>query len=407
MSIFTERETSKSLWHPITDDDYNIDFSKPVMLFTDEGGIILVEGIDDMNDYIDDETYFDRKAQSLTDSGKEYFRGYYYAYMYIDEDFFKAITPTEPWPWHRSIGDVKGTAERPYLFIMYENGDMLALSHFDFDMNGSIDEKKYSTSPYWQDCEGCRNNSPIKYVVNLDHCLQTTLSAIFLQPIEPLSKVYVVTSGDYSDYHIDGVFTTEANANLFAEKDSARGIEEFDTDEERLLQQKHWWKVYIELSLESKVGTASVYSIGNWHWDECFDTVSFSQGDNKNPTFCLTVAANKKEKARAIALERFHALLAVEETHFPLLRKVLLKDKDLYHVYQNSFVFGYFDYKIYVNDTGRLQDVFMKVKSQLPKPLTEEEEDEIDWQNLTEDYCLELMSKHGLNLEQRDVAFLV
>lgn len=38
-------------------------------------------------------------------------------------------------------------------------------------------------------------------------------------------------------------------------------------------------------------------------------------------------------------------------------------------------------------------------KKSLWHPLTEE--DKIDWQNLTEDACLQLMNNHGLKIEPR------
>ena len=51
-------------------------------------------------------------------------------------------------------------------------------------------------------------------------------------------KVYVVTSGTYSDYHIDAVFSTKENAekynNIYG-KDDFEDIEEFEVDDEMAL----------------------------------------------------------------------------------------------------------------------------------------------------------------------------
>ena len=45
-------------------------------------------------------------------------------------------------------------------------------------------------------------------------------------------KVYVVTAGDYSDYHIEAIFTNETIANQFANLDSDRNVEEYEVDVE-------------------------------------------------------------------------------------------------------------------------------------------------------------------------------
>lgn len=51
-------------------------------------------------------------------------------------------------------------------------------------------------------------------------------------------KVYIVTSGSYSDYHIDRVFTDEQQAKLYcathANDCEALGIEEWESDEVKL-----------------------------------------------------------------------------------------------------------------------------------------------------------------------------
>ncbi len=184
MSLFTEAKKTKSLWHPITDEDFNIDFSKPVIICTEECSLLLVDGVNEMFDYVDDETFYDRETQSLTDKGKEWFRDSYYAYMYVDGDFFKAVEPNEKEyiPCYRTIDEVKGTAERPYLFVMFENGEMEVYDHFDFGMDGSYSDEGLRWPLRFDDDEKVIA-VPIKYVVNLNHCLQTSMDAIFLQTI--------------------------------------------------------------------------------------------------------------------------------------------------------------------------------------------------------------------------------
>lgn len=43
-------------------------------------------------------------------------------------------------------------------------------------------------------------------------------------------KVYIVTAGEYSDYHIEAVFTDPVKAKMFANLDSDRVIEEYEAD---------------------------------------------------------------------------------------------------------------------------------------------------------------------------------
>jgi hypothetical protein len=47
-------------------------------------------------------------------------------------------------------------------------------------------------------------------------------------------KVYVVTAGEYSDYHIEAIFTNEEVANQYANLDSDRNVEEYETDIESI-----------------------------------------------------------------------------------------------------------------------------------------------------------------------------
>ena len=91
MSLYTEAEKTKSLWHPITDEDFNIDFSKPFIVYTDEGSLFIVEDFPDMFKYLDEDRFYDVKAKALSEEVKDAFREFYYGYMYIDDEFYKEI----------------------------------------------------------------------------------------------------------------------------------------------------------------------------------------------------------------------------------------------------------------------------------------------------------------------------
>lgn len=400
MSLYTEIEKTKSLWHPITDEDFDIDFSKPVVLCEADCSLSLVDGIEDMYDHADDWDFYDEEAQNLTEKGKDWFRDMYFGYMYIDDEFYEAI---KPFSKNDSIDQVKGITERPELFIKYQDGKIRLFCSYDFDMDGSY-EKSWLTSFIGY------TGSPIEYVVNLRCCPRTTMHVLFAQPVVPLKTAYVVTSGEYSGYHIDGVFSDEEKANSFADKKNDRGVEEYDIDDEQMLRQEDWYevKIYVGESLEPKdfwVLNLS-YTAGN----KLFDAVMFSKTGDDNRYFSFYLAAINRGKAKAIALERFHALLAVEPSHFPMLRWVRIVDPFRNYKIWESLVFGYFDYKAYFCPCDRIektQDLFMKIKDYFPIPLTEEDENGIDWQNLTEEACLQLMRSHGLDIElKKDLSYV-
>ena len=402
MSIYTKQEKKKSLWHPITDEDFDIDFSKPFIVCCDDASLFIVKDLADMFYYMGEDRFYDVKAQSLTKEGKEQFREDYFGYMYLDDDFYNAIDCAKG----ECIEDVKGDRERPDLFVMYESGPKV-FDRFDFGPSGT---PAYGGAPLLRRDFAARHPElyHVEYIVNLNHVPETQLSALFRAPLDEPKTAYVVTSGEYSDYHIDGVFSDKEKADFFADKDNDRSVEEYDIDDEQMLRQEDWYKVeiYVGQSLESK--DVSVRKLSYNSENKPFDAVMFSKTQEDRRYFSFYLAAINRGKAKAIALERFHALLAVESSHFPMLRCVRIVDPWRRYKIWESLVFGYFDYKAYFRPSGieKTQDLFMKIKDYLPIPLTEEDEDNIDWQNLTEDTCLQLMRSQGLDIElKKDLSY--
>lgn len=403
MSIYTEQEKKKSLWHPITDEDFDIDFSKPFILCADDCSLFIVKDFADMFEYLDEDRFYDVKAQTLSEEGKEEFREDYFGYMYLDDDFYNAIDCAKG----ECIEDVKGDRERPDLFVMFESGPKV-YDHFDFHPSGT---------PAYGDAPLLRREFAaiypelyhVEYIVNLNRVPETSLNTLFVTPTDKPKTAYVVTSGEYSDYHIDGVFSDKEKADFFADKDNDRSVEEYDIDDEQMLRQEDWYKVeiYVGQSLESK--DVSVRKLSYNSENKPFDAVMFSKTQEDRRYFSFYLAAINRGKAKAIALERFHALLAVESSHFPMLRCVRIVNPWRRYKIWESLVFGYFDYKAYFRPCGieKTQDLFMKIKDALPIPFTEEDENNIDWQNLTEETCLQLMRSHGLDIEiKKDLSYV-
>lgn len=174
MSLYTEQEKKKSLWHPITDEDFNIDFSKPFIVCTEEVSLFIVDSLQYLyEEYIDQEQFFDFKAQTLSEEGKEYFRDNYFGYMYLDEEFYKAID----WAKGECIEDVKGDRERPHLFVMHETGPMV-FSHFSFGPSGS---PVYDGTPNLRRVFAASYPElyKVEYIVNLNRVSETQVSALF------------------------------------------------------------------------------------------------------------------------------------------------------------------------------------------------------------------------------------
>lgn len=405
MSLYTKQEKKKSLWHPVTDEDFDIDFSKPFIVCTEEVSFFIVDGLQDLyENYMDQEQFFDFKAQTLSEEGKEYFRDNNFGYMYLDDEFYKAID----WAKGKYIEDVKGERERPFLFAMDKYGPKV-FDHFGFDINGI---PLYEGTPEMSREFAIEHPDlySVEYIVNLNHVSETDISALFRAPIDEPKTAYVVTSGEYSDYHIDGVFSDKEKADFFADKDGDRSVEEYDIDDEQMLRQENWYevKIYVGESLEPK--DFSVLKLSYNSGNKIFDAVMFSKTEKDDRYFSFYLAAINRGKAKAIALERFHALLAVESSHFPMLRCVRIVCPWRSYKILESLVFGYFDYKAYFCPCDRIektQDLFMKIKDYLPKPLTEEDENSIDWQNLTEEVCLQLMRSHGLDIKlEKDLSYV-
>lgn len=404
MSLYTKQEKVKSLWYPITDEDFEIDFSKPFIVCCVDTSLFIVKDFADMFNYLDEDRFYDVKTQALTEEGKEEFREDYFGYMYLDDEFYQAIECEKG----KYLEDVKGNIERPDLFVMTKTGPRV-FTHSDFEPDGSplicftsnLSKDFAQKHPELYDVE---------YIVNLKHVPATSLNALFLAPLDKPKTAYVVTSGEYSDYHIDGVFSDKDKADFFADKDGDRSVEEYDIGDEQMLRQENWYEVKIHVGESLETKDISVLNLFYNSGNKIFDAVMFAKTMEDYRYFSFYLAAINRGKAKAIALERFHALLAVESSHFPMLRCVRIVDPVRSYKIWQSLVFGYFDYKAYFCPNDRIektQDLFMKIKDYLPKPLTEEDEDNIDWQNLTEEACLQLMRSHGLDIElKKDLSYV-
>lgn len=63
-------------------------------------------------------------------------------------------------------------------------------------------------------------------------------------------KVYVVTSGEYSDYHIEKIFTDKMQAHLYSMLDSDRTVEPYNTDDVSVEIKHRFLKIVYNLNWE-------------------------------------------------------------------------------------------------------------------------------------------------------------
>ena len=73
------------------------------------------------------------------------------------------------------------------------------------------------------------------------------------------TKIYIVTAGEYSDYHIEKVFSSRSAANMYSMMDPDRQVETYEVDNTDVNAKKSFVKV--------------VYSFG---WMDCISSVEFA-----------------------------------------------------------------------------------------------------------------------------------
>lgn len=156
------------------------------------------------------------------------------------------------------------------------------------------------------------------------------------------NKVYIVTSGEYSDYHVRAVFSTKKKANEYIQQYGTDcRIEEYDLDEE-VVKKTQLWRVYFSLKDNSFCEAHSV------DYNDCYYNKYIDTCKVYNSLFCgeriiFYVDADSMDRAVKIARERFAAVKANEYILFRLTRPYKL-DKygrnkfESFNVKTNEFI---------------------------------------------------------------------
>ena len=147
------------------------------------------------------------------------------------------------------------------------------------------------------------------------------------------NKVFVVTSGEYSDYRIERVFSTRKKALEYLDtKDDGYTLEVFDLDEP-IERNTHVYKISFELD-KKKVWNVSIV------WDKRYkDMIHIgSRYFNNRNTLDIYVESDSRKRALKIASERYGAIIAGEQTMYPYLRVGVLRH------YSSSIYPAFFDF---------------------------------------------------------------
>ena len=147
------------------------------------------------------------------------------------------------------------------------------------------------------------------------------------------NKVFVVTSGEYSDYRIDRVFSTRKKALEYLDtKDDEYRLEVFDLDEP-IERKKQIYEICFELD-KKKVWNVSTT------WDVRYKDMIHIGGRyfNNRKTLNIYVESDSRKRALKIASERYGAIIAGEHIMYPYLRVGVLR-------HYGNMVPAFFDFK--------------------------------------------------------------
>ena len=131
------------------------------------------------------------------------------------------------------------------------------------------------------------------------------------------NKIFIITAGDYSDYHIERVFTTRKKANEFLDtKDNDYRLEVYDLDEP-IERKKYIYCISFQLDRKKVLCVQMYYNNGKYYKDLIRVSPSFV---NKSTKLDIYIESDSRKRALKVASERYGAIIANEQTMYPYLR---------------------------------------------------------------------------------------
>lgn len=131
-------------------------------------------------------------------------------------------------------------------------------------------------------------------------------------------KIYIVTSGEYSDYHICAVFSTREKAEEYVQiHGTDYGIEEYDLDEE-IKREVKLWRVAVAIKNNEIIIIEPCPT--EYRVEEMTDTCYINADWYGEPIMYFYVQSETMDRAIKIASERFAAVKANEYIWLRLTR---------------------------------------------------------------------------------------
>lgn len=150
-------------------------------------------------------------------------------------------------------------------------------------------------------------------------------------------KIYIVTEGEYSDYHICAVYSTREKAEEYVQcKGTDYKIEEHDLDEEIKREVKLWCVVF-DLDNGEVIETRS----SDFLTEDLTDTCQLKPTYKGRPFMYFYVLSETMDKAIKIASERLAAIKSNDYIWLRLIRPELVKGNARYEIFNvktNEFV---------------------------------------------------------------------
>lgn len=120
--------------------------------------------------------------------------------------------------------------------------------------------------------------------------------------------IYVVTEGAYSDYHVEGIFSTEEKAQGYIDRNSRStydaGIEEWLLDEKQDWIDRTIWNC--------KMCRTSGDITNNWTYTESMSPQGRSTDATNSPVHIFASSSVSREHCHKLAAERRQCLLRTE-----------------------------------------------------------------------------------------------
>ena len=143
------------------------------------------------------------------------------------------------------------------------------------------------------------------------------------------NKIYIVTSGDYSDYHIDAIFSTKKKAvEYLQQKGDYYRIEMHSVDSEVVNVSDKVWVVELRIN-DHKVLSCSPSEYSSRIIDTIcvLDDIYF----NSSRSIEFVLVTDSMDKAKKIANERLNQVLAGKDMFFN--KAFIKKDKGIFDNY--------------------------------------------------------------------------